>query len=59
MKKLKEWINKPITWKDSFIASIIGTIIWFLGMAFTLGWFKILGDKIGEMFDDIKSKIKK
>ena len=30
MKKLNEWFNKPITWKDSFIAAIIGTIISFL-----------------------------
>lgn len=59
MKKLKEWINKPITWKDSIIATIIGMILSFIYMAFMFGWFKILGNKIGEMFDDIKSKIKK
>ena len=59
MKKLKEWINKPITWKDSIIATVISMILSFIYMAFMLGWFKILADKIGEMFDDVKAKIKK
>lgn len=59
MKKLKEWINKPITWKDSIIATVISMILSFIYMAFMFGWFKILGNKISEMFDDIKSKIKK
>lgn len=59
MKKLNEWFNKPITWKDSFIAAIIGTIIWFLGMAFTLGWHKVVAEKIIDMFDEVKAKIKK
>ena len=59
MKKLKEWINKPITWKDSIIATVISMILSFIYMAFMFGGFKILGNKIGEMFDDIKSKIKK
>lgn len=59
MKKIKDWLNKPITWKDSFIAAIIGTIISFLCMAFTLGWHKYIGEKIVDVFDEVKAKIKK
>lgn len=59
MKKLNEWFNKPITWKDSFIATIIGTIISFLYVAFILGWHKVVAEKIIDMFDEVKAKIKK
>lgn len=59
MKKIKDWLNKPITWKSSIIASIIGTLISFLYMEIMLGWFKILGEKIIDMFDEVKAKIKK
>lgn len=36
MKKIKEWINKPITWKDGIIASLIGTVISLAYLAYEL-----------------------
>lgn len=59
MKKLNEWLDKPITWKSSLIASLISVIISLIYYAFLFGWFKKLGEKIVDIFDDIKAKIKK
>lgn len=59
MKKLNELLNKPITWKDSLIATAISLIIALIEFAFLFGWFKILGKKIEELFKNVKSKIKK
>ena len=25
--KINEWINKPITWKDSIIAALVGSVL--------------------------------
>ena len=36
MKKIKEWINKPITWKDSIIAALIGMVISLAYLAYEL-----------------------
>lgn len=58
MKKLKEWINKPITWKDSIIATVISMILSFIYMAFMFGWHKVVAEKIIDMFDEVKAKIK-
>lgn len=36
MKKINEWMNKSITWKDSIIASLIGMAISLAYLAYEL-----------------------
>lgn len=36
MKKINEWMNKPITWKDGIIASLIGMAISLAYLAYEL-----------------------
>ena len=50
MKKISELLNRPITWKQSFIAAIIGMILSLIYIVMQFGlWNKNL-NKVSKSF---------
>ena len=53
MKKISELINSPITWKQSFIAAVIGMILSLIYLVIQFGlWTK----KSSKSFKKVKHK---
>lgn len=51
MKEFKRWLNKPITWKALFIASLVS----ILGVILELGWIFDVPKKIIDKFKSSKN----
>lgn len=49
MRKFKNWLNKPITWKSLFIASILSLLAAIFEMLWIFGAPKKIIDKFKSM----------
>jgi hypothetical protein len=59
MKKIGEWLNKPITWKTSIICSLIGMLCSLAWVGYVFGFYEWVGDKITGLVTKIKNITRK